>query len=279
MGFRKTLLYRGYKIAKKLGFVSLINSVFNRASILIYHRVNNQEQARLSISTALFEEMVENMAKKYNIISLESLIERLNEKKEIPNRAVVITFDDGYRDNYLYGARILKKYNLTATFFVTSGYIGSDRNFPWDTEVEEKRSIMDWDEVRELSRMGFEIGGHTVNHVDLGKVSLGVAEKEIRECKDKIEDEIGQEINKFAYPFGGKDAIRPEVIEIIKNTGYICCCSGYGGKVRSGGDPFRLHRISMYRNLTDLLMELDNFHTYFNGRMKFGPWNENNAKG
>ncbi|MEI9475108.1 MAG: polysaccharide deacetylase family protein [Deltaproteobacteria bacterium] len=270
MELRRQLLYGGYKLGKKTGIISLWNLAFVGASVLIFHKVNDRDKSELSVSTTLFEKVIEKVTEDYKVISLESLIGGLKENRKIPSGTVVVTFDDGYQDNFLHGAQILKKYSITATFFVTSGYVGSKRSFSWDKGAKENNPIMSWDEVRELSQMGFEIGGHTINHVNLGKVSLDEAEKEIRGCKEKIEDEIGKEVNKFAYPFGRKEAITNEVVELVKKAGFKCCCSGYGGKVINGSDPFCLQRIGMYPNLTDLLMEIDNFHTFINGRMKFG---------
>ncbi len=240
------------------------------ASVLIFHKINDHDKSVITASTTLFEQVVETLAGDYNVISLESLIERLEEKKKITRKAVVITFDDGYEDNSLYGAQILKKYNIPATFFLTTGYVGTKRHFPWEEGAKETKSMMDWNEVRELAKMGFDIGGHTMNHVNLGEVSLDETEREIRGCKEKIEDEIGQEVNKFAYPFGGKNAMREEVVELVKKAGFMCCCSGYGGKVANGSDPFHLQRIGMYPNVIELLMEIDNVHTFINGRMRFG---------
>ena len=115
--------------------------------------------------------------------------------------------------------------------------------------------------------MGFEIGAHTVTHADLGVVSLEEARREIQLSKKHIELELGKRVTSFAFPFGRRTSCKPEVSTIVKEEGYACCCSGYGGKVTEQSDLFNLFRIPMYPNTTELLMEIDNFMAYFDGRM------------
>jgi peptidoglycan/xylan/chitin deacetylase (PgdA/CDA1 family) len=197
---------------------------------------------------------------------------RIKNKETLDPKTVVITFDDGYKDNLLNAVPILKKYNIPATFFITSGYINTDNTLSWDKKSVVKHPLMTWDEVRELVRMGFDIGAHTVNHINLGEASLDTARKEITRCKSHIEMEIDKEINTFAFPFGKRNCIRDEVIKIIKEVGFDCCCSAYGGKVTKDTDLYNLYRIPMYPNTIELLMELDNFMIYFEGKMNINLW-------
>ncbi len=126
---------------------------------------------------------------------------------------------------------------------------------------------MNWGQVRSLAEHGFEIGAHTVDHVDLGKEPSWSAEGQILGCKKDIEDKIGLEAKYFAYPFGGKENIRTDTRNLVKEAGFQCCCSCYGGKVSLESDLFDLPRILNYPNCIEMRMELDNFMTYFDGRM------------
>jgi peptidoglycan/xylan/chitin deacetylase (PgdA/CDA1 family) len=126
---------------------------------------------------------------------------------------------------------------------------------------------MTWDQVRELRAMKFEIGGHTINHVDLGIEPLVTARREIFGCKERIEMEMGEPIELFAFPFGGKERIRQAVIDIVREAGFICCLSAHGGKVTSRSSPYHLPRIPVYHTMIENRMELDNFLTYYDGRM------------
>jgi hypothetical protein len=74
-------------------------------------------------------------------------------------------------------------------------------------------------------------------------------------------------VRSFAYPYGRKDCIGPDVVEIVKEAGYDCCCSGYGGKVSLDTDIYNLCRVPMYPSLIEFKMELDGFMTYYDGKM------------
>ena len=268
MSAKRKILYSTYKLLKATGYISLMNSLNPRPSVLMYHRVNENLDEEMTVHKDEFEKMIKVFSQNYKVISLVDLIAKLKKKEKLDSKTIVITFDDGYKDNYEYAAPILKKYGLPATFFVTSGYIDTKRIFEWDKVNPNKHDMMTWDDVRDLSRLGFDIGSHTVNHVNLGKVDVETAITELTKSKQKIENELNKEIRLFAYPFGRMDCIRDEVVDVVKNAGYDCCCSGYGGKIKAETDVYNIYRVGgAYPNTLELLMEVDNFMTYYNGRM------------
>jgi peptidoglycan/xylan/chitin deacetylase (PgdA/CDA1 family) len=121
--------------SKLTDLYSLLKSnVESFAAILVYHRVNIfQEKWSIStIEVKEFEKQMKYLKKSYNILDLEELVSLVKEKKAIPKKTVVITFDDGYLDNYKFAYPILKKYKIPATIFLTTGYIGSNDIFWWD---------------------------------------------------------------------------------------------------------------------------------------------------
>ena len=93
----------------------------------------------------------------FRVVSLSHLVSRLHAGASLRGLAV-ITFDDGYRDNFETAAPLLERHELPACFFVASGFIGSDHVPWWDELLPFPLEWMSWDEVRELQRRGFEIG-------------------------------------------------------------------------------------------------------------------------
>jgi len=106
----------------------------SQVAILMYHRVSPKENnwSLEPLSPKIFEKQVTYFSRNYEILPLDKLAQYIQQRKPLPEKAVVITFDDGYKDNYLYGYPILKKYHAPATIFLTTGHIGTGKLFWWD---------------------------------------------------------------------------------------------------------------------------------------------------
>ena len=144
----------------------------------------------------------------YSVIKLEEFISCLTQKREIPRKSVVITFDDGYKNNYTNAFPVLKRYNFPATIFLATDYIGTNEVFPWfnglcggDEKVKENWIPLSWGEITEMSQDGITFGSHTCSHANIRKMSKKDFEKEIERSKDVIERQINKHINLFSYPF------------------------------------------------------------------------------
>jgi len=112
-----------------------------KVRILLYHRVLDLQREKnlyslpgIIVSVKMFDEQMKYLFKNYNVISLEGLVDSLKNNLPFPKKGVVITFDDGWKDNYFFAFPILKKYNLPATIFLTSGYTGTNKTF-WPEQV------------------------------------------------------------------------------------------------------------------------------------------------
>jgi peptidoglycan/xylan/chitin deacetylase (PgdA/CDA1 family) len=106
----------------------------SQVAILMYHRVcpKRDSWSLKPLSPRNFEKQIEYFCRNYEILSLDKLAQCLQEGKPLPERAVVITFDDGYKDNYLYAYPILRKYRIPAAIFLVTGHIGNANLFWWD---------------------------------------------------------------------------------------------------------------------------------------------------
>jgi peptidoglycan/xylan/chitin deacetylase (PgdA/CDA1 family) len=230
------------------------------AAVLLFHRVTDDiPEDGITVSERTFRVMVENLARHYRPISLSALLGHFERGEMWPSRTVVVTFDDGYRDNYEHAAPILTEFGVPATFFVTTDAIGSERVMPWDEHVRGRVPWMNWNQVRELYSRGFEIGSHTLTHPDLGQLRGPRAWEEISDSKARLEGHLGAGIPFFAYPFGGEENFCEENRELVRRAGYRCCCSAYGGFFTLGSDAFNLRRMGINNwlsNSCDLDFEL-----------------------
>jgi peptidoglycan/xylan/chitin deacetylase (PgdA/CDA1 family) len=215
------------------------------AIVVAFHRVQDGTDRRgLSISRQMFERYCRFFADHVRLVGLADLVGRL-ERGEPLDRHLAITFDDGYRDNFEHAAPILGKLSLPATFFVVSGWIGSETWPWWDREDGVRYPWMTWDQVIELRRRGFDIGGHTRTHADLGKVTGATAAIEIHGARIEIEERLRERVDLFAYPYGGAANLAAANRDLVKAAGFRCCCSCYGGLTERGTDPFHLRRVAV----------------------------------
>ena len=227
--------------------------------VVAFHRVNDRLPGNgLTCDVKMFEEFCRFFSQEFQVVSLQTLVERLEQRKAV-DRMLTITFDDGYIDNYEEAAPILKQFSLPATFFLTTGYIGTDVVAWWDRAAGVKEPWMNWRQVQELHRAGFEIGAHTRTHVDLGQVSGEDAWSEINGSRQDLKEKLSASISSFAYPYGRATQITEQNRDLIRKAGFSCCCSSFGGVNRKGDDLFSLRRIpigSWHRSVYEFGFEL-----------------------
>ena len=129
----------------------------------------------------------------------------MNATPVLPEKPIIISFDDGNVNQYTNALPLLKKYNFKATFFIFTSPIGRSKNY------------LSWEQVKELADSGLEIGSHGKYHRILTKINSQELSQEIVGSKEIIEKNLGKEINIFSFPFG---AYNEKIIELIKEAGY-----------------------------------------------------------
>jgi peptidoglycan/xylan/chitin deacetylase (PgdA/CDA1 family) len=216
-----------------------------RGVIVAFHRVNDSiPEDGLTVSSSRFAEFCDLFKQHYDVISLHEFVNRLKKNSSVAG-TLVITFDDGYLDNSEVAAPILRSLGLPATFFVTTRFLGTNIVPWWDNNLPRQPGWMTWDHVQALSRDGFDIGGHTRTHVNLGEVDGDLADSEIRGSRADLMERLGVPVRHFAYPYGGRanllDANRARIID----AGFDCCLSSCAGLTPPDANPFHLDRIAI----------------------------------
>jgi peptidoglycan/xylan/chitin deacetylase (PgdA/CDA1 family) len=216
----------------------------NTAVIAAFHRVQEtvEPDDGLTVGVRMFERHCRFFRRHFSVVPLREIVKKL-ERGQPLNGELAITFDDGYRDNFEMAAPVLEKLSLPATFFVVTQMIGTDSVPWWDRERNARHPWMTWDQVRELQGKGFDIGAHTRTHADLGRISGAEAEREIVGGRFELEREIGAPVDLFAYPYGRANQLTDANRELVKASGFRCCCSSHGGINATGGSPFHLKRV------------------------------------
>jgi peptidoglycan/xylan/chitin deacetylase (PgdA/CDA1 family) len=197
--------------------------------ILAYHQVGDTDDV-YSIPASQFEEQMAYLAKHgYHTISLEDLFNFYDGQGKLPDKPVIITFDDGYEDNYLTALPILEKYNMSATVFIVPNLIGTE-------------DYLSWQQVAEMQQRHTEIGSHTMSHIAMDEISEEQQRREASESKLALEQHVGKSIRFFAYPFGQFTTVTEQ---ILKEAGYRGACAGMPGLNDKSTDAYALKRINV----------------------------------
>lgn len=211
-------------------------------SILMYHQVgrfNNPRKHRaVYCDVGRFERQMAWLHwRGYNVISLAQAYAGLYEGLPIPEKAVVLTFDDGCDNFREYAWPILKKYRYPVSMFLVAGMLGGTTQ--WMDDVPEEAPLMDIATIRELFKEGVSFGAHSVNHVRLSECPPQVAREEIFGSKARLEDVLGESIPDFCYPYG---YYNQQVADMVEEAGYktgLTCIRAAANYARS---PFELPR-------------------------------------
>lgn len=199
--------------------------------ILTYHNIGYEKEGHF-VSPDNFAKQMEFIKKNgFEVITLDELVSDIKSKKHLKRNKLVITFDDGYQDNFEHAYPVLNKFGFPATVFLVTDYIGV------------KKGFLSWDEIRVMSRNKISFGGHTANHFYLGLLEDdAIAWEQIAGPKEIIKREIGVPADYFCYPSGG---FNDKIKEIVKKAGYKGACSTNRGFAKLNSDVYELKRIKV----------------------------------
>lgn len=206
--------------------------------VLNYHQVNDEKHSALTLHVDQFKEQMEYLHNQgYNTITLAQLYDYLENGTELPNKPIVITFDDGYVDNYKNVLPILKEYNMKATLFM----ISDAANTPGFVSTEQ---------MHQMEAGGFDIQGHTNHHKILTKIDPTELSDALLGGKTSLEGILGEPIEYLAYPGGFNDML---VQYVTKQSGYKMAFTVQPGTVQPGDNLYALNRLAIFQGDTPYL--------------------------
>lgn len=110
---------------------------------------------------------------------------------------------------------------------------------------------MTWAHLREMRDAGFTIGSHSVTHLDCGRADLAQVQAELRASKEALAAKLGVDRPIFAYPYGGRQNMTAQALDLVRAEGYVGCLSAYGGRNDGPIDPFDVRRVGINDNFTE----------------------------
>ena len=200
--------------------------------VLVYHRVGDTKD-NFTVTPERFTNDLQTLQQYgYCTISLEQMQNFLDDRTiEMPDKPILITFDDGYLDNYTNAYPILKQYGMVATFFIITDML-------WTEDRLNPERIV------EMSQGGMSFGSHTVSHRRLGELTWAEIQDELLISKGVLESVLGKAVNAIAYPQG---SYNDHVLMIAQNTGYVTGFTVREGICSKNSPDLELRRIPIFK--------------------------------
>lgn len=208
-----------------------------RVPILMYHYVSEPPpdadvyRKDLSVTPAQFESHLQALQDAgYQSVALTDLVSYLaTGQPELPAKSVVLTFDDGYEDNYINAFPLLKKYGFTAMIFVITDFVDMQRP-----------GYVSWDQLAEMHAAGIDVGSHSRDHADLAGRDVDFLVWQALGSRQMIESRLGFTPRLFCYPAGQYDDL---AIQVIHSADYWGAVTTKQGATHAADAPFELTRV------------------------------------
>ena len=200
--------------------------------ILEYHRVTDEamNDGQYNVPPAEFRAQLDYLAESgYTAITVLDFIKAAKGKFILPEKPIIITFDDGYADNYHEMLPILEEHGMKATLFMVTNMIGQN-------------GYLTWDELKDMERRGVEIGSHTANHLPLTKLPEEKRDEEMRLSKLLMEWNGLKTVFSFSYPNGDYDETMPA---LLKQNEYLAAVTGDAGLNTFATNPYLMQRVNI----------------------------------
>ena len=238
MGFIKNFIYF---------LIIILDRIWPKKAIpvLLYHSISD-DGSRLSVNKKNFEKQLNFLSKNgYQSMGPDELYQCLNQG-QVPNKKIIITFDDGYQDNYTQALPILKKYNFSAIIFIATKFIGQKASFATD-KINQDKKILDFNEIKDLAEEGIIISNHFHSHLPLTGLNKEQITNEYHTAQNILKNfnhrNIYPEI--VAYP---KNRVNQEIINCLKNLNVLLGFSGSNKAINKSDFRLNLSRIEIYQS-------------------------------
>jgi len=215
-----------------------------KVPILMYHSIShstNRKFKQFTVSPSLFTEQMSYLHQHaYVPMTVTQFVHGLSQGDlALPERPVILTFDDGFADFFIDALPILKQYSFVATMYIVTAFVNSTSRW-LQRDGEATRPILTWDQVAQMHAAGIEIGAHTHTHPQLDMLSASLAQEEIVTSKKILEAYLGQKVFSFAYPYG---YYTPTTQRLVQAAGYTSACAVKHAMSSISTDAFALTRL------------------------------------
>ena len=195
--------------------------------VLMYHKIGDDKDNDAVIREDLFREQMKFLKDNgYNPLTMDQLYEYVVNGAAVPEKPVVLTFDDGYADTYSIVYPLMKEYGFAATVFINPGDVGTR---------------LTWDQIREMHKNGITISNHGFQHIEMGQLSEAKQIENITKAQEALAKEVGIKDNPwFCYPYGDKNEFTDAA---TKKAGIKMSMAMKSGWAHTGDNPYNILRV------------------------------------
>jgi len=204
---------------------------------LLYHHINESFVNNITITPRQFEEQLDYLrANSYNVVSLDTALAWLQTGQAVPQKSVLITFDDGYEDFYTAAFPLLQTFNYPATVFPVIEATGHWNE--WNRRAPYIARHLSWPQIEELSRHNITFGCHTLSHHSLVRFDEPQIHHQLKAAQTTLSQKIGQPVTALSYPYGDHNPLTRRIAAEIFQIAF---------SVDSGGWDWNTHRFAIRR--------------------------------
>jgi len=206
---------------------------------LMYHHITHLQAnatatwRTLTVTPEAFEAQVKWLADNgYHTLYFSDLVAYFRDGVPLPEKPIILTFDDGWTDDYTVAFPILRKHCMVGTFFPPVAWVNRSNG----------SKVMTWPMIEEMSRSGMEFGSHTIDHHLLNEQTAQQITEELVDSKAALEQHVVRPVVALAYPGGGHN---PLAVSLVPKAGYGAAVGVTAGVEQARSDLFLLHRITI----------------------------------
>lgn len=224
--------------------------------ILAYHHVNPLTNDMVTVSVNHFEDQMAFLHRRgFTTLFISEVLECLLGRRVLPSRPVALTFDDGYQDNFQFAFPLLKQYNIKATIFIVTGWMGEQRDPEKDETIlshsqcrelveqgQGPRIALSWEEARRMEESGLvEIQSHGHSHIKDLYRNIPKLRQDLYLSQESFIRHLDRESRHFCWPGGRYDL---PSLKVAGGLGFLSTCTTERGVNIPGSDPMRLKRVT-----------------------------------
>ena len=233
--------------------VIIHENVKDGIAVLGYHGVVSDKEKKENyasnpyfMSVSQFEKQMKYLAENnYQCLSMKEVENYYHGKKEISKKAICLTFDDGYEDNYQNAYPILKKYGFTGTIFVITDFVSNQPNY------------LTWEQIKEMKANGMDFQSHTASHKSMTELTEAQLKDELTKSKQTLDTQLNQDTKFMAYPTGTYNLY---IAKLVNDAGYRGAFTIKYGNVDRASNIYALERVPIFHTENTFLSFYERMH-------------------